>query len=92
MNPESNMPQTTIPPTLLERIEQAAEKNGVTPVELLEGWLAREEKDRSWQALVQRGRQRGAALLPPDADEETINDFVNAQIEDARRERRERGL
>jgi hypothetical protein len=52
MNAESNVPQA-IPPALLERIAQAAEKNGVTLAQLLEGWLEREEKERRWQALVQ---------------------------------------
>jgi hypothetical protein len=76
MNPESNMPQTTIPPALLERIEQAAEKNGVTPAELLEGWLEREEKDRSWQALLGYGQDRAAKLgIKPEDVDRLIHEF-----------------
>ncbi|MGI9182476.1 MAG: hypothetical protein ACR2H9_18515 [Longimicrobiaceae bacterium] len=77
------MSQTTIPPALLERIEQAAEKNGVTPVELLEGWLEREEKDRNWQALLGYGQRRAAELGITEGEVERL-------IEESRREARGR--
>jgi hypothetical protein len=75
-----------LPAGLLARIERAAEDQGVTPAELLEVWLQREERERDWQAFLLRGQQRGAAHLPADADEATVNDLVNARIEESRRD------
>jgi hypothetical protein len=82
MNPEANMPPT-IPAALLERIEQVAQNNGMTPTELLEAWLEREEKDRGWQSLLGYGEGRAARLGITEDDVERL-------IEESRREARGR--
>ena len=80
MNLGANM-LPTIPAALLERIEQVAQNNGVTPTELLETWLEREEKDRSWQSLLGYGEGRAARLDINERDVERL-------IEESRREAR----
>lgn len=88
MSPRTEMP-FTLPPDLVTRLEEAAREAGKSPVEMLEGWLELEEKERRWQALLGRGAQRGAAVGTP-ADEEDVNDLVNARIAESRREQRDR--
>jgi hypothetical protein len=88
MDPEVNVP-FTLPPALAARIEQAAQEAGKSPAEMLEGWLERDRKERSWQELVRRGQARGAAVGIP-SDEDAAIEFVDEKIAESRRERRER--
>lgn len=76
-----------LPAALVARLEKAAQADGLTPSELVEKLLDEWEQERSWQGFLQRGQKRGAALLPADADEEAVNDLVNAKMAEARRER-----
>lgn len=79
----------TLPDALAARLRAAAEEAGKSPAEMVEDWLERDQKERSWQELVRYGHQRGADMGVP-ADEEAAMEFVDEKIAEFRREQRGR--